>query len=184
VRVVAGRWRGRRLEAPAGDAARPTTDRVKEALFSILGRRVEAAHVVDLCCGSGGLGIEALSRGAAYVDFVDAAPASLAAVEKNLQACRAEPSRYRVWRAEAAGWLDRQDADLPAQVLLIADPPYADALAGELWGRFLRRAASDRLVLAVLEHRPDRVLDPPPPGWIRRDKRYGATGLAILEREE
>ena len=73
-RVIAGRYGGRRLEAPRGGATRPTADRVREALFSILGARVEGARVLDLFAGSGALGLEALSRGAAAATFVDSAP--------------------------------------------------------------------------------------------------------------
>ena len=74
MRVIAGDYRGRRLQAPPGAATRPTSDRVREALFSVLGDRVHGAHVLDLFAGSGALGIEALSRGAAEATFVDDAP--------------------------------------------------------------------------------------------------------------
>src|SRR5918998_3417279 len=84
MRVIAGRWGGRRLQAPPGDATRPTSDRVREALFSILGARVDDARVLDLFAGSGALGIEALSRGAASATFVDHDPDALAAVRANL----------------------------------------------------------------------------------------------------
>ena len=76
VRIVAGRWGGRRLTTPKGLATRPTSDRVREALFSILGDRVQDARVLDLFAGSGALGLEALSRGAAEATFVDSAAAS------------------------------------------------------------------------------------------------------------
>ena len=86
VRIVAGRWGGRRLTTPRGTAVRPTADRVREALFSILGDAVQDARVLDLFAGSGALGLEALSRGAAAVTFVDSAAASVAAVKANLEA--------------------------------------------------------------------------------------------------
>src|SRR3712207_4689268 len=90
MRVIAGRWGGRRLQAPPGDATRPTSDRVREALFSVLGTRVDGAHVLDLFAGSGALGIEALSRGAAAATFVDSAPAAIRALKANLDALGAD----------------------------------------------------------------------------------------------
>src|SRR3954451_6987882 len=90
VRVIAGAWGGRRLQAPPGDATRPTADRVREALFSVLADRVPGARGLDLFAGSGALGMEALSRGAAEATFVDTAPAALRAVRANLEALGAE----------------------------------------------------------------------------------------------
>lgn len=181
MRVVAGRWRGRRLVAPEGLATRPTTDRVKEALFSILGRRVEGAPVVDLCCGAGGLGLEALSRGAAVCDFVDSSPRALAAVRANLAACRAEPAAARLHRAEAVAWLEAAAPRLAAGTILLADPPYADRTGAALWERFLALSAQGRLALAVLEHGSDCALRAAPDGWRRDDRRYGAATLSLLE---
>src|SRR4051794_41685544 len=85
MRVIAGRFKGRRLQAPPGLATRPTSDRVREALFSILGGRVADARVLDLFAGSGALGIEALSRGAHEATFVDNAQAAIAAIRRNLE---------------------------------------------------------------------------------------------------
>src|ERR687889_1762341 len=90
MRVIAGTYGGRRLQAPPGTDTRPTSDRVREALFSILGERVEGARVLDLFAGSGALGIEALSRGAAEATFVDKAPAAIRAVRANLEAVGAD----------------------------------------------------------------------------------------------
>src|SRR5919199_2095346 len=95
MRVVAGTWGGRRLQAPRGDATRPTSDRVREALFSILGDRVTGARVLDLFAGSGALGIEALSRGAVEATFVDSAPAAIRAVRANLDALGIEADVMR-----------------------------------------------------------------------------------------
>src|SRR5215217_1246585 len=95
MRVIAGRWRGRRLQAPAGAATRPTGDRVREALFSILGDRVVDARVLDLFAGSGALGIEALSRGAAEATFVDNAAPAIRAIGANLEALGADAEVVR-----------------------------------------------------------------------------------------
>lgn len=126
MRVVAGRYRGRRLVAPPGDATRPTSDRVREALFSVLGRSVEGARVLDLFAGSGALGIEALSRGAAAAVFVDRAPAAIKAVRTNLAALGIEAD---VRRLEARAALRAASARAEAYDLVFLDPPYRRAAA-------------------------------------------------------
>src|ERR671921_1286641 len=85
MRIVAGRWRGRTIHAPVGRQVRPTADRVREAWMSIVGHLLADARVLDLCAGSGALGIEAVSRGAAYADLVEIAPPSLRAIQENLE---------------------------------------------------------------------------------------------------
>ena len=102
MRIVAGRWGGRRLTTPRGAAVRPTADRVREALFSILGGAVEGARVLDLFAGSGALGLEALSRGAAEATFVDSAAAAVGAVNANLVALGGDAE---VRRADALRFL-------------------------------------------------------------------------------
>jgi 16S rRNA (guanine(966)-N(2))-methyltransferase RsmD len=181
---VAGVWRGRRLRAPAGRDTRPTTDRVKEALFSILGPAVREVRVVDLCCGAGGLGIEALSRGAGHVDFVDLSWQALAAVRHNLAACGAEPSRYGVWRREACRWLASRGGALGPRDIVLADPPYAGEQAARIWLACGRLAGAGRCARAVLEHAPGLSLPPPPAGWRVDHRRYGATALSILEKDD
>jgi len=121
MRVVAGEYRGRRLEAPAGTATRPTSDRVREAVFNILGD-VSGAVVLDLFAGSGALGIEALSRGAAAATFVDRDERALAAVRANLEAFGAVA---RVVRTDAIAFLKRQDG--AGYDLIFVDPPYDSA---------------------------------------------------------
>ncbi|MBU0743481.1 16S rRNA (guanine(966)-N(2))-methyltransferase RsmD [bacterium] len=184
MRVVAGSWRGRKLTAPPGRETRPTTDRVKEAIFSILGGAIREARVVDLCCGAGGLGIESLSRGAGHVDFVDLSWQALEAVRCNLETCGAEPSRYRLWRQDACGWLATPGDDLAARDIILADPPYAGDLAVDVWRACSRLADAGRCVLVVLEHVPGLTLPPPPAGWRVDQRRYGAAALSIMERDD
>jgi 16S rRNA (guanine966-N2)-methyltransferase len=124
VRVVAGLYRGRRLVAPPGDATRPTSDRVREALFSVLGPSIQGARVLDLFAGSGALGIEALSRGAAAAVFVDRAPAAIKAVRANLDALGIEAD---VRRLEARAALRTASARSEAYDLVFLDPPYRRA---------------------------------------------------------
>ena len=101
MRITGGTWRGRRIDSVPGGATRPTTDRVREALFNIVRAEIHGADVVDCCCGSGALGLEALSRGARTVEFVDIAPAALKTVRANLDRCGADPQRWTLRRADA-----------------------------------------------------------------------------------
>jgi 16S rRNA (guanine966-N2)-methyltransferase len=122
VRVIAGTLGGRRITAPPGTSTRPTADRVREALFSILGARVRDARVLDLFAGSGALGIEALSRGAASATFVDSDPAAVRAVRANLHGLEAE-----VVRRDARSWLRAARERADPYDLVFLDPPYRQA---------------------------------------------------------
>ncbi len=133
MRVIAGRFGGRRLSAPRGARTRPTSDRVREALFSVLGD-LEGARVLDLFAGSGALGIEALSRGAAQATFVDSAPVALRALRDNLTALEIGAEAAEVRRADARGFLRSARNTGREYDLVFLDPPYrrAAALATEL----------------------------------------------------
>jgi len=120
VRIVAGDFKGRRLHAPRGGRTRPTADRVREALFSMLGD-VSGAHVLDLYAGSGALGIEALSRGAGGALFVERDQRALAALRRNLDAVGAHAD---VRRQDAMRFLARPEGRFD---LVFCDPPYDDA---------------------------------------------------------
>jgi len=124
LRVIAGRYGGRRLQAPPGSATRPTSDRVREALFSILAARIEGARVLDLFAGSGALGLEALSRGAGRATFVERAPAAAAALRANVAALGADAE---VVRADALRWLRAASAGERQYDLVFLDPPYRRA---------------------------------------------------------
>ena len=175
MRVIAGSCRGRPLRAPAGSATRPTADRVREAVFDVLGSLtdLEGTTVVDLFAGSGALGIEALSRGAAGAVFVERRPDALAAIRSNLAALGLE-KQARVVRADALGWVAAPRGASPGPFdVAFCDPPYAfdawEALLGHL-----------PAALAVLES--SRELDPPP-GWeVVRRKRYGGTLVTVVRR--
>jgi 16S rRNA (guanine966-N2)-methyltransferase len=121
---VAGRLGGRRLRAPRGRDTRPTSDRVREALFSMLGP-LDGARVLDLYAGSGALGIEALSRGAAEATFVDSAPRAVRAVADNLRALGVEGAT--VLRQDARAFLRKAGAAGRQYDLVFLDPPYRRA---------------------------------------------------------
>jgi 16S rRNA (guanine966-N2)-methyltransferase len=167
VRIVAGRFGGRRLVAPKDDRVRPTADRVREAWMSIVASSLPGARVIDLYAGSGALGLEALSRGAQRVDFVELAPASLAALRTNIEALGVDDT-VRVHRADALRFAQRLEPD--AYDLAFADPPYTGEAAERLIALFRRRPFAR--ILSV-EHRADLAL----PGHDTR--RYGDTALTF-----
>lgn len=133
IRIIAGEFKGRRLAVPAGRRLRPTAERVREALFSILGERVVGARVLDAYAGTGALGFEALSRGAGEVVFVEADRAAARQLRENVGALGAA-ARCSVHEAEAVGWLGGARADA-AFDLILADPPYAAGEGPRLVGR-------------------------------------------------
>jgi 16S rRNA (guanine966-N2)-methyltransferase len=173
VRVVAGRHGGRRLAAPRGRATRPTSDRVREALFSSLGD-LSGARVLDLFAGSGALGVEALSRGAAEATFVDSAPAAVRAVRDNLAALRLEAE---VHRADARAFLRTARNAGRQYDLVLIDPPYrrASALAGDLAGALPPVLAPGARVVAESDRRAPLDLGMP----LLDERRYGDTLIRI-----
>src|SRR5437764_14352246 len=125
LRVAGGEARGRRLKAPKN--IRPTQGMVKQAIFNMIGPRIEAAGVLDLFAGSGALGIEALSRGAARVTFVDQQPRGLAILRQNLDALGFR-ERSDVIRGDVVRWLETGPGALSAADFVFLDPPYDDAV--------------------------------------------------------
>jgi 16S rRNA (guanine966-N2)-methyltransferase len=172
VRIVAGELGGRRLEAPRGAAVRPTADRVREALFSILGD-VSDARVLDLYCGTGALGIEALSRGAATAELVDTRPAT---ARRNVEALGLE-GRATVARSDAMRYLRRQDARFD---LVFCDPPYelAARLAPELDELAPSRLAEGGRLITESGVRRPIELDLP----LLVERRYGDTLVRVHGR--
>jgi len=167
VRVVSGVARGRALSAALPDSVRPTTDRVKESIFDILGSLggVEELRVLDLFCGSGALGIEALSRGAAEVTFVDADRRVLDAAKANVAAVGLTEAAAFFVRASLPGWRS------PSVDLVLMDPPYDMVDLGGL----LEGLEAEIVVLesATEPEIPDR--------WsVHRQRRYGTTLVTVL----
>ena len=178
MRVVAGTLGGRPLRAPKGTETRPTSDRVREALFSILAS-VDGLRVLDLFAGSGALGIEALSRGAASVTFVDSAAAAVAAVRANLQQLgldhlgqRAEVIRMPALRALACTPVAARQYEL-----VFLDPPYrmASSLGPELSSALPPVLAPGARVVAESDRRAPLVLDLP----LLRERQYGDTLIRL-----
>lgn len=151
MRVIAGAYRGRELVAPRGRATRPTSDRVREALFSILAD-VGGARVLDLFAGSGALGIEALSRGAAEATLVDSSEAAIDAVRRNLQTLGIDA---QVARQPALRFLQAARRHARQYDLVFLDPPYrqASTLGRELTSALTPILAADARVVAESDHR-------------------------------
>jgi 16S rRNA (guanine(966)-N(2))-methyltransferase RsmD len=126
MRVIAGEYRSRILQAPRGTATRPTSDRLRETLFNILGPRVEGSRFVDLYAGSGAVGIEAISRGAAFVWFAESARPAVAAIRANLSALRIAGG-FALEDRGAAKLLNSLAAKERAAEIVFLDPPYEAA---------------------------------------------------------
>jgi 16S rRNA (guanine966-N2)-methyltransferase len=170
VRIIAGRWKGHQLKTLRGRDVRPTSDRVREAWMSALGGWIDDARVVDLFAGSGALGLEALSRGAASVVFVERARGALKLLRANIELLGAQ-SECRVWEGEVFRYLDGLAE--PFDVAL-ADPPYAQGEAQRLVDVFAKKPFANEL---WLEHPWRESLELP--AWART-RRYGDTALTTI----
>ena len=174
MRVVAGSFKGRRLQAPRGVRTRPTSDRVREAVFSLLGD-VGSARALDLYAGSGALGIEALSRGAASVTFVDQQPRGLAILRQNLDALGFK-ERAHIVRGDVVRWLESSPEAVRTARFVFLDPPYDDVVLDRAL-QALDRQPTEGIVLA--EH--SRRQQPPALSRLRvdRQRRYGDTMVTV-----
>ena len=179
MRIVAGTLKGRRLESPSWSGVRPTSDRVRETLFDVLGYHVEGARFLDACAGTGAVGIEAVSRGAAHTVFIDRDQRAAELVEKNLAGCGVSDRAVVVWAALPDGATRRELSD-PFDVI-VADPPYGDPRVNGILCALGSRLADKGLL--VLE----RAVRTPAPGLpglkIIRTVTAGDTALDFLRRE-
>ncbi|HEX2217264.1 MAG TPA: 16S rRNA (guanine(966)-N(2))-methyltransferase RsmD [Gemmatimonadales bacterium] len=167
MRIVSGSLGGRRLRMPRDGRVRPTADRVREAWMSILAPELHEARVLDLFAGSGALGLEALSRGAAAATFVELAPASLEALRANIEALGVGP-RTTVHRGDALRFVQGLDAE--SYDVAFADPPYATDAADRLVAHFRGRPFAR--ILSV-EHPADRQVAGD------ETRRYGDTAVTF-----
>jgi len=174
MRVTGGESKGRRLKAPRN--IRPTQGVVKEAIFNIVAPYIEGATVIDLFAGSGAIGIEALSRGAAHVTFVDREERGLAILRQNLDTLGLK-QRARVIRADVVRWIEASADELQAADLIILDPPYGDAVFDRTL-LAIDRSASRATVVAEYSRR--QQLPAMSRLQLGRERRYGDTMLAVL----
>jgi 16S rRNA (guanine966-N2)-methyltransferase len=183
LRVISGEARGRRLKVPVDDSIRPTADRTKETLFQMIDREIQEARVLDLFAGTGNLGIEALSRGARQVLFVDKASGAVAIIKENLSLVDFH-RRSEVWQEDVFSALIRLKRIGRQFDLVFSDPPYDR----QLTERPLHLLAHGNLVeeagLVVVEHhRKDRL--PERAGTLRRsdERRFGDTVLTFYRQK-
>jgi len=125
MRIIAGKYRGRRLKSPPSHRTRPTSDRLRETLFNVLAPRIEGARFLDLCAGTGAVGIEALSRGAEHVAFVDQSRKMCALIESNVNALEIDDNEVEVVAAETLEFLRRRARKQAERFnIIFFDPPY------------------------------------------------------------
>jgi 16S rRNA (guanine(966)-N(2))-methyltransferase RsmD len=182
MRVITGKYRGRKLTAPKGKEIRPTTDKVKEALFSIIAEHVADADCVDLFGGTGSLGIEALSRGAQTCKFYDRSIEAVRVIKENLRAVGATHDEAPVLIADfrvVLRGLGKQSVDI-----LFADPPYALGIYDELMKLLLTYDIMKPEGIVVLESAESGGPAEAYEGFAAyKKKRYGKTDITIFERQ-
>jgi len=171
MRIVAGQWRGRRIQPPSDARVRPTADRVREAWMSIVNAHLVDARVLDLFAGSGALGLEALSRGAASADLVEVSASGVRAIRENAEVLGAGDA-LRVHRADAIRFIEKLEAS--AFDVAFADPPYGHGLAMAVAKQWL---ATPFAAIIGIEHESKEKL---PDGDTRR---YGSTSITFYRAE-
>ena len=176
MRIISGEFKGRRIPSPAWPGLRPTSDRLRGTLFDILGETVRGAVVLDGCAGTGALGLEALSRGAVRVTFVDCDARAVALIASNLERCRAA-DRGSVIRGSLPHALDRLDAAASFDLVLL-DPPYEydDRAVGAMLSAAGCRTAAGGQVVLERARRAERVVVAP----LRHTRRVRA-GDSVLD---
>jgi 16S rRNA (guanine966-N2)-methyltransferase len=184
VRIIAGKYRGRRLKSPPSLETRPTSDRLRETLFNILTPRIKGVRFLDLCAGSGAVGIEALSRGAAHASFVDQSRRMCGLIEANLEALGVGEDDAAVINVEAAEFLLRRvkKEGEPFDIIFF-DPPYAadyEVVLNSLGGQVTRLFTNDGMV--IVEHHRKNDLPGPFGGLNRyRQLKQGDSCLSFYE---
>lgn len=188
MRVISGLYRGRNLKSPPSREVRPTSDRLRETLFNIIAPRIVGARFLDLCSGSGAIGIEALSRGAAFVTFIDRSRKACGLIEANLDLCVVPENQIEVVLSDAADYVHRASAPEKHAApwdIVFYDPPYADDYQSVLELFAFRAApllAANGLLIAEHHHKtalPDAL------GALRRlrMRKQGDSVLSFYELE-
>lgn len=186
IRVLGGRLRGRQLRLPPGARSRPSSAKLREALFSVLADRIEGRSWMDLFAGSGSFGIEVLSRGASSCRFVEIEPRCVARLKENLREFELGPPQAIVHRADARRWLRRVASGETQAFGAFADPPYDEEVLLSLLPLAVRLLESGRLHHFVLEHAGSIELESIWAGFDDRiahaTRRYGHGAFTLLER--
>ena len=183
IRIIGGQFRGKKLQVPSGSQVRPSIDRVREALFSMLDHRIKWPEltVLDLFSGSGALGIEALSRGSKQAYFVESSRSHLIILKENLKACGIKADAAKVIRGHAVEWI-RRFPDPGESCLIFIDPPFQEGLYEPLLSILAsHRSVHVRSVLAVESPKLMELQWPPEYSEIKR-RVYGNVALQLLEK--
>ena len=162
MRIIAGKYRGRNLKSPPSLDTRPTSDRLRETLFNVIAPRIEGARFLDLCSGSGAIGIEALSRGAEHATFVDRSRKMCGLIESNLDLCRVPENETEVVLSEAVTFLRQVPArGLKPWEIVFFDPPYATDYLNvlELFGNNNSKLLTESGLLIVEHHHKNALRD-------------------------
>jgi len=180
LKVIGGRFKGRKLVSPRGRTVRPTAGRVREAMFNIIGPAAEEAVVLDLFAGAGALGIEALSRGAARVVFIDNSREALSIIHRNIETCGLADQAVVLGRDATRDLGLPLAADLSAD-LVFMDPPYRAGLAGLALSALEKSNTLSEDTLVIVEHGIREPLDGLPERFAVSDRRkYGETFVSFL----
>jgi 16S rRNA (guanine966-N2)-methyltransferase len=181
MRIIAGAYKGRNLKSPPSMNVRPTSDRLRETLFNVIAPRIQDSRFLDLCAGSGAVGIEALSRGASHATFVDRSRRSCTLIESNLELCRVPEEQHEIYCSEVSEFL--RQTRLPPWDIVFFDPPYKDDYLKTL--EFIGSHSSKLLTddaLLVVEHHHKNVL-PEMVGNLRRTRvlKQGDSSLSFYQ---
>lgn len=186
MRIIAGMWKGRTILSPKSSGTRPTTDRLREAVFSILDNQIDinGSNIADICAGTGALGLEALSRGAKYCCFVERSRAMANTIHAAASDLGAKPDTFDIICGDAIRYTATFPSDATACDIVFFDPPYAELLCN----KFIRILHTSNILkptgLLVAEHDVKEVIMLPA-GWRRiTQKSIGSTIVDILQKPE
>lgn len=183
MRIIAGRWKGHPLVAFKADHIRPTTDRVKECLFNVIQFEIGDAKIADLFCGTGNLGLEALSRGASHVVFVEKNPKSLQITKSNLEKLKADKSEYDVRSQDVLKFLKSYEGE-PFD-FIFADPPFTEAMAHDVMLAADTSAAFGAKTTLMIESARKERIDDEYVTLVRADRReFGDKILSFYRKKD
>ncbi len=180
MRIIAGNLKGRRLKPPTWEGLRPTSDKLRETLFNVLASRVPGSRLLDGYAGTGAVGIEAISRGAAHVTFVERDRRAVALIRENLRAC-AIPAGYTIEQSDVGAAIGRMPRETRFDVIVL-DPPYDLGEVTEVLDAAGRHLGPDGVL--VLERATRTHPDVPASLTLMRDIRSGDSTLTLLRRAE
>ncbi len=183
MRVIAGTHRGRKLISPEGDDIRPTTDRVKENIFNLLNLKIPFSTFLDLFTGSGAIGIEALSRGAEKVVFVDKDQKSIGYLKQNLEKLKIN-SNYVIYCEDSFSIIDRFASQKEKFDIIYLDPPYKTGMYQEIIKKIAETNILSEDGIIVSEHSAeDGFSDLPKTFMLLKEKKYGNIVVSIYKAE-